>query len=617
MKKASKILTLILVFVLLAGIFSGCAMFTRNAGRYRDLVAVTVGKEQIKVGKVLDSFNNYYNMYGSYVGQGITVDWLLQMTMQSLITQAMKVDSYVSNNSPEADNTELKDFCHNSAYLTKEEIEYAIRYVKYLTFQSLDSSVQALLAVDRTIADEEKEDTSRDFTEFDKWNDGDYSEYTYRQRIFNEDAKEYFDKYYGGSDKIALKASVDEYVYQNQEAAQAKLDNLNKRLDDEDAEITFDEYKNAQDKIVKQYQRTIQNSYNITFEQFLINQVEDMVASTIAAKYDRGVNQGIDKTDGALDKTISQLEANLALVKASQTTGFALNGNFVDFIEALTSTSYIYNVPQEFIRSESNKDGYVFVKNILIPFSTQQQTMLSNLAKDLGNDTKNPAYIKLRNQLAAQVVADDFDSEKDEDGKYSKVTGIFKLDESGKVVINPQGALGQIFLADGSVKGGDEAVIANMKRFNTDTAQHTATYDYVVRVGDVPKGYSPKWVTEFVDAANEAVEIFDNKELVKEGDKSYALAVSTYGVHIVYYVGDVQSHDFKFMENYKDTSSPEYRLFSAYFSQQSSLLLEERLDELQKSYLDGSKVVVESGFNRFLKDNDFKFDLIEFLTDED
>ena len=59
MKKASKILTLILVVVLLCGMFTGCAMFGRDALKYRDITAITVGNVVITVGKLLDTFNNY------------------------------------------------------------------------------------------------------------------------------------------------------------------------------------------------------------------------------------------------------------------------------------------------------------------------------------------------------------------------------------------------------------------------------------------------------------------------------------------------------------------------------------------------------------------------------
>lgn len=611
MKKARKILTLILVFVLLAGALSGCAMFTRNSARYRALVAVKVGAEEITVGKILDSFNNYYNMYGSYIGQGITVDWLLQMSMSTLVTQAMKVDSYIST--AKTETHALADSYHNAKYLTQEEIEFCVRYVKYLTFQSLDSSVQSILGANRTIAAEEKPDTSRDFTKYDDLEGRTYSEYTYRQRIFNEDAKEYFDKYYGGMSKIALSSNVDDYAYATEQAAQAMMDNLNNRLDEKDDKITYSEYKAAQDKVIKQYQRSIQNTYGITFDQFMVSQVEDMIASAIAAKYDYNVNKTIDTGDG-LNATIAQLNTNLDTNRASQATSFALNNNFVDFIEGLSSSSYIYNVPEGY--------NYIFVKNILIPFTSQQKTTLANLAKDLGNNTDHPKYVELRNQFAASLTAEDFNSEKDKDGKYKKVGNLFALtkdaDGNDKLVIDnsTNGVLKDVFLADGTVAGATQAdkdakVIEYMKRFNTDTAQHTATYDYVVRVGDVPSDYTAKWVPEFVDAANEAW----NKG---NGLGHYALAISTYGVHIVYYTADVVAQNITFnADTIKDTSSPEYRLFSAYFSQQSSHLLEESLETLRKSYLENNKIVTTKDFDRFLKDNKFEFDLIKYMSDAD
>lgn len=621
MKKASKILTLILVFVLLAGMFSGCAMFSRNTGRYRALEAVTVGNEKITVGKILDTFNSYYNTYSGYIGQGITVDWILQTTMQSLVTQSMKVDAYVKSNPAPTDNTgALKEFCHNSEYLTQQEIEYAIRYIKYITYQTFDSSVEDQITGNRTLNDEETEDTSRDFTEPDELEGSTYSEHVYNTRVFEKEAEEYFDKYYGGMASVSLDTSVDGYVFETEAAASKKLESLNDRLsdDDKDNKITYLEYKTAQQKVVEQYKRTIKNSYNMDFDKFVISQVEDMVASIIVAKYDYSINKSIDTTD--LEKTIKQLNDNLAINTDSQAAGFELNDNFVSFIESLDSSSYIYNIPKEFerVNTAEKQSGYIFVKNILIPFTSQQTTTLSNLAKDLGNDTDKEAYVNLRNHFATTLKADDFFSTKDEDGNYSKVEGLFEIVE-GKLVIksdvnNPLYGVfkdGKVDITDTDYATQDDAVIDFMKRFNTDTAQHTAQYDYVVRVGDVPADYTAKWVPEFVDAANEAA---------KGGIGSYALAISTYGVHIVYYAADVVAQDIDFSiekQNYLDTTKPEYRLFSSYFSQQSSRILADEVEALQKSYVEDKLISTNKNLDRFLKDNGFTFDLIDFLTDDE
>lgn len=366
-----------------------------------------------------------------------------------------------------------------------------------------------------------------------------YSVYNYRQRIFSKESTEYFDKFYKGV-TINLDTNVDEYIYADANAAASRLKNLNGRLEDDDAEITFEEYKAAQERVVKQFQRSIKTTYSVELAEFMKNQIADVVSSTIASKYDYTVNKVID-TDN-LGKTLETLKSNLDILTAAQTTGFTLNDSFVEFIQGLSSSSYIYNVPGDY--------DYIFVKNILVPFTAQQQAILSNLSNDLGGDTTNETYLKLRNQYAAAIIADDFNSEKNDDGEYAKVNNLFKLD-NGKLMVNPEGELGKVFLADGSVNKGeyattDEVVIANMKRFNTDTAQHTAQYDYVVRVGDIPADYTHPWVTEFVDAANEAYEM---------GTGTYSLAVSTYGVHIVYYSAKVTAQTFNFEQNRLDTTT--------------------------------------------------------------
>ncbi len=598
MKKARKILTLILVFVLLAGVFSGCAMFGRNSTKYRSLVAVTVGGEEITVGKILDTYNNYYNNYGS---QGVASEYLLQATMQTLVSQAMKVSAYKASNPAATDNTDLKDFCVNAQYLTKEEMEYAIRYVKYITYQTFDSSVISQLSNDRTFGEEEKEDTSRDFTEPVDLEGNEYSMYSYRQSVFGKEAGEYFDKYYKGV-TISLDTNVDEYIYNDATVAAARLKNLNDRLEEDDEKITFEEYKSAQERVVKQFQRSIKTTYSLELAEFMKNQVADIVTSTIANKYNYNISKVID-TDN-LNDTLNTLKSNLEILTAAQATGFSLNDSFVEFIQELKSSSYILNVPDDY--------EYIFVKNILIPFTEQQQAILTNVSNDMGGDTKNETYLNLRNKYAAEIIADDFNSEKNEDGEYAKVNNLFKM-ENGKLVVNPEGELGNVFLADGSVNKGefataDEAVIANMKRFNTDTAQHTAQYDYVVRVGDIPADYTHAWVTEFVDAAHEAYEM---------GEGTYSLAVSTYGVHIVYYSAKVTAQTFDFEQNRLNTTMPEYRMFSAYFEEQSKILVAEAAEALNKDFLDNNKIVINKAFDRFLKDNGFKFDLIDFLTPDE
>ncbi len=184
-----------------------------------------------------------------------------------------------------------------------------------------------------------------------------------------------------------------------------------------------------------------------------------------------------------------------------------------------------------------------------------------------------------------------------------------------KLIINPEGALNE-FLSDGNVKGDDltaktQTIIDLMKQYNTDTAQHTAQYDYVVRVGETPSDYTAKWVPEFVEAAKEAKE---------GGIGSYALAISEYGVHIVFYSGDVVAKDLDFAAVLADlgnnTDTAEYRLFKSYYSTQSSKLTSAAEKALKKEYVDGNLIKADKMLTRFLKDNGLSYDFDKALKED-
>lgn len=610
MKKAGKILSLILVVILVCGVLTGCAMFGKNASKYRALTAMEIGDEKITVGKVLDTFNNLYSNNQAYINAGyITLDSILESTVTSLLNQYMKVDSYVKKHTPE--NHAYAETYHNAGYLTTSEIEYCLRYIKYVSFQTFDSSVLAQLSVKREIKAAESEDTSRDFSELDKIENGQsYSEYLYAQNFVNEDMDEYFDKYYNGIE-LGNDTSVDAYVYTTEEAAETIVDELNERLEEGDP-ISVQDYMDAQRKVVDQYKRSVKNTYELDFDTFVKNQVEDMVSSVIVAKYNYEVYSKIDAADNLNGETgvLTTLQDNYLKKKTATANEYALKNNFVNFIENLSSSSYIYDVPQEYA------DSYVFVKNILIPFNDNQKAILTSISNSMGGQTTSDEYKALRNYYATKIIGDDFTSAKDDDGKYTtQIKDIFAI-VGDELVINQSGPLAKYFDGNGNVLIPDtyasgttktDVIIDLMKMYNTDTAQHSAQYDYVVRVDNPPAGYTHNWVTEFVDATKYAV----------ENNKEYALAVSEYGVHIIYISGKVQDRTFDFAANYLNASMPEYRLFKDYFSKQQTKRLNDDLEALKKDYVENNLIVRNKMFDRFLKDNNLSFDFDKMLKDED
>lgn len=603
MKRASRILTLILIVVFLFGIFAGCDLVGKNTANYRKTKAINVGGQSITVGKLLDTFNSYYNNYYYYIAYGqLTVDDVLDLAIQSLVSQYMKVDSYVSNDS----NVKVSDNKNKYAlaeYLTQDQLDYVVSYVTYLVFQSFDGNVLEKVEAKYELKAEEVEDTSRDFYKYDDLKGATtYAEYYRDQNFRNEEMDEYLEKYYQNNAKALLDHSNLLDLYQ--QSAEAKVKELNERLDkdpddDDTAEITTSEYQDLQKSVFNQYATSVKNSYAITFDEFLKLQIEDMIVSSITVLYNYDVYKEIEKDDD-FKKT---LEKNYETNKAAQVADFEIANNFDSYVTGLSSTSFIYDVPSKYA------EDYVFVKNILIPFSEEQTARLNSLKADLGT-TDSDLYVNYRNTLAGQIVADDFDTAKNDDGEYGKLEENPFVFEDGEVKVNPECTELSAYLAGGNVtamegKSVDETIVELMKRFNTDVAQHSAQYSYVVYVGD-NENYKHQWVDEFVQAT---------KDAMASGEVGhYGIGVSDYGVHIVYVEGYVKADDVDFnTANYLKTDTVEYRLFKTYFEKQVNKLIADKLEALQEQYVE-KDITATKVFAKFLKENGLEYDLIARLS---
>lgn len=649
MRKASKILTLILIAVLVLSVFAGCGLVGRNVAKYRNAIAFTVGNEEVTVGKLLDTFNSYYNNYYYYISAGyLQPSDLLNMVVSSIVQQYMQIDDYVSTATKETDVTELQKSIHNAEFLTKDEFAYAVKYVNYLAYNAFDQYTDDNISAKFDLEEEETEDTSRDFTEYDKLTDmkgepaASYAQYTRDQNFVNEEADEYFEDNYPYLD-VTSGLNLDGYVYDDTDAeqkaqAEERVRSYNdRRAEDEEDELTLSEYLDILKDTKKQYEETIRNSYGVGLSEFLTNQLGDMVSSCILAKWSYQYYKDIEFEDDLAAK----LQENYDILRNAQLADFQINGNFDSFITSLSSSSVLYN-------NNKDADKYVFVKNILIPFTSDQTTLLTNLQNQLGSNEADK-YIAKRNEFAADIVAQYFDSDKytetddgkaledkyfakdkwfedkkkedDEDSLWKATTNVFTY-ENGELTVNPQGVLGQFFGADGTVsamegKDKSETIIELMKRFNTDTAQHTAAYDYVVYVGEDWEDYSHSWVKEFYTAVNEDLVPHDGS-----APKEYTLCVSSYGVHIIYLTGKVSESDKIFgkfnFDDRLDTSTQSYQLFKTYFDRQMSIRTQDALEALQKDKLVGDYtqyISINKGLQKFLKDNDFEFDFDEFIKD--
>ena len=615
MKKASGIIAILLLVVLAFGVFAGCGLFGKDTAKYRQFTAVTVGNQKISVGKVIDTFNNLYNQYGR--SGNYTADTLFQAAMSSLYTQYMKIDAYVGDSN--GNSHAYSDFCGKDGYikyLTADQAEYAIKYVKYLVFTNFDSAVEQELAKKVTLKDAEKKDTSRDFKTFDDIDfatDKTYTDYLVRKLTVNDDMNEYYEKYYTVDD--ALTITINEVLddYKNEAATKAKLAEYVKRVDtteDKNATITLEQLTAAQDKVVKKYVESIEKAYEITMSEFFKQQVNDIAANLIAQLYDIQAGRSLDG-EGFADLS-AKLTAAYKDAVAAKKASYKFDDTFVKDIEGLTDDSDIYTVPSEY--------KYIFVKNVLVPFNSEQKAVLTNLGSKLGG-TDGQAYKDARLALATQIVADDFTSEKDEDGKYKTTFGnLFEI-VGGKVTLKSDG---EIAKSIAGAQATSEEIKDLMTRFNTDTAQHSTYYDYVVRI-DAPEDYTAKWVPEFVKAAEEAYG-YDKTTGNHNAAGSYALCVSDYGVHIVFYTADVTATtlDFSTLEKCLKADSREYARFKTLYSSEKSELLSKAVTELQKTYFtykdaDGkviseAKIRYSAIFKEFLKDQGLTYDTEKAIT---
>ena len=636
MKKASKILTLILIVVFVLSVFAGCDLVGRNTAKYRSTVAMTVGNEQITIGKLLDTFNSYYNSYYYYVNAGyFDIEYLLEMTVSSLIQQYMEIDNYVKTH--DAVTPSQAKLAHNAEYLSEDQFLYCIKYVIHSAFTTFDETVITNLSVKHDIGDAEEEDTSRDFVEYDDLKGAaNYAEYTLNQNFDTEEIDEYFEKYYNNSIEITVDSLANlakNYVCESEEVASEILAELNDRLEDDEDEITFDEYQQAQQKALDQYSDTIKSNYGFTLQEFLKSQVNDMVSSGILALWSYEQYKDIDGDLDEIIKTANKVNAD------AQAAEFAINNNFDSFITGLSESSFIYDVPQDM------QGKYVFVKNILIPFASQDSAWLNGQSSSFGG-ADTDAFKDLRNKTAASIKARYFDSDKydetiealfeqtladflkpeqyDEDEKeeykYKKIGELFTNSDKG-ITINPDGALGKFFGEGGEVKKvgdleGADLIVELMRRFNTDTAQHSSRYDYVVYVGDDWEDYDHSWVKEFYTAVNELGHKQDGS-FDPENVGKYAMCVSTYGVHIIYVDSFVESKKFDSSIAWTDTASLSYVRYKEQFNSLMNTRTQEALQVLQKEYLSekSNLVTVNKQFDRFLKDNNFTFDLDEFKKD--
>ncbi|HPG91781.1 MAG TPA: SurA N-terminal domain-containing protein [Clostridia bacterium] len=581
MARTKRFIALILVVVICLTAFAGCKLFTQNTAETRAQVVATVNGEDITLGEFYDTYNALYYQYYYYIYYGYyTYDDIAQMTYSSLVNSRIMLSYYkeLAESEGLVYNHEFSNY-KNAKYLTADEMTYIFKSIKKTLFESYDSAIEDALKADGyTLA------TASDTTEVNRTApvyQNISSILDIKTEITDEaEIEAYLAQTAGGLDQQYL-TNAEGYIYTDlsAESLTQKVAELNARitLAEGQTALTAEEYVQYQKKAVASTKETVFSEYGLNLDDCVTYEIEaymySRLISTVAAK--------IFKIYAESDPTalLANLEQYYQVTKTTTEENYILNPTaYETLVEALSNTSFIYTIPAEY------EGKYIYVKNCLVPFSEEQIEYLEEKATELGETTQ--AYIDFREEYASQIVLENFIT-----GEVTQ--NVFYYDAvDGKLKIVEDSVL------DNAMNNINQAADFEnlMYKYNTDTAQFDADYDYVVRV-NAPTSYTAKWVTEFVTGA---------KEAYSKGVGGTSLAVSAYGVHIIYYTATVQEQTFNFtMENIFDTSTKEYAFYSMYYDKVINGYVTDKVSNIKEN----AKITTTKALKDFLETNGWEIEI--------
>jgi len=565
---------MILVVVICLTTFAGCKLFTQNTAETRAQVVATVNGEEITLGEYYDTFNAYYYQYYYYIYYGYyDYNDIAQMAYTSLVNSRIMLSYY-----KELAKTEGLIYEHdylnfkNAKYMTADDMLYILKSIKKAIFESYDSAlVEALKADGYTVAAAAASTTANRVA----------PEYKIITSILEaktqvtdvQDIDNFLLKTAGGLDPAYLTNS-NGYVFSADSAIlQQKVADLNARitLAAGQTALTAEQYIQYQKKAVASTRETIFSEYGFSMDEYVSYEIDAYIYSRLISTVSAKIFKIYAESD--MTQLLANLQAYYDANKAATEENYILNPNMYEtFIEGLTNTSFIYSVPAAY------EGKYIFVKNCLVPFSEEQIAYLKTKATELGETTE--AYRAFREEYASQIVLENYLSGENTQNVfyYDAVDGKLKVTE---------GSVLDTALANINQPSDFEEL---MYKYNSDTAQFDADYDYVVRV-NYPASYTAKWVPEFVAGA---------KEACVKGIGGTSLAVSAYGVHIIYFTQRVEAQTLNFTQsNIFDTSTKEYAFYSAYYDKIANSYVTDKIATIKEN----AKITTTKVLKDFLESN--------------
>ncbi len=607
-KKIIRITSLILVVVLSAALLAGCSLFVLNNQRYRAETAITVGDVEITVGDFIDFYNNTMNQYvqNGYDAQTVWNALGNQLLMNYIIFDTIKKEAAdnnwigVTQNAPYDAVAQKYDTAQY--LLDADDIQLLLKNVRKSLYDSLNSLVETELSNKYTLNEAEKEE-ERALNVLDKYNiyEGALTDADFENDIekVNEELALYKD-----CDYTSFESIVNNYVFDEEdEKVSPLLAKLNKRVKQDEGieegdegykQISAKEFVTAQKAALNSLIRSVKTNYfGWSLAEFLDFQMKSTIFTRLTQEYMVNKYKDIEIND-----VLTRLQNKLDNIVLSKQEYYNLYpSKFVEDVGKLSKDNFLYYVPQQY------QNKYAYVKNLLVQFTEEQKEQLAEYER-FGKNSE--AYLNFRNQLATELVATDYTSQKDDKGEYTtKIENIFKL-VGGEIKLTADTVLSN---ALNSLPANTDMKLRNtgfdrlIDKYNEDPGMQGKAYDYVLRVDEPDKaGKADSWAKEFSAAGRKAV---------KEGLGKYEIAVTDFGVHIVYFSGYVAADTFDFEDQNElyTTNTATYRFYRAFYDDVKADIYNERFQVIIDRYFEEGKIkVINKNLKKLLKEYGFKIE---------
>lgn len=551
MTKFKKFLSIVLLAVFSLTFLVGCGLFVLNEQRYRDQVVMEVGTETVTLGELIDFFDTNGT---SLIEQGQDTQSVWDSLYPVFVQQKILISEYkLAFSSADKNTSDLAKKYKNGEYLDDDTIKYLQLAVFSTFYAALDELTMDNLS-DFTFNAEETSSYQEKVTHEGEWTPADQDSY-----LDIEALREDMEKYPTEQDFVSIN-----YVFSADDQKVidlvAELNSRLKKDNAEDPDLTVEDYIKAQERAVATTTSNIRKNRDMTLDEYFVSAIEEQILSQLANEYLFG------KYDEYVSKiTQADFETRLANLQAQAEAQFGQTASaFADYISGLTDSDFIYYVPQQY------QGEYHYIRSVLIPFSDEQTALLELAKSQYGSNSA--AYKNYRAALAGEITVKDYSS--DDKGVETQLLVSGLLDGSNTFDGVSLDTLTREQMVDWTYK------------YNTDSGMYNPVRGYIVsKSASNMTGSGETYVAEFLQGARYLIE-----QNVGGSKVSATAVVTDYGIHILYYDGEVTADNITWADRFnygEEGGSASYRFFKAMYDDVKESLIDADVDDLYKLYDEG------------------------------